>query len=90
MAVGEHRLRSRRRGFHALAALIVLAGFYLRVADTILAPVTLRDGRGGMANSVTYLLLAGNLADGNGFSVDEKLALPDAACMPGDPGRHTL
>jgi hypothetical protein len=72
MAVGEHRLRSRWRGFHALAALIVLAGLYVRVADPILAPVTLRDGRGGMADSVTYLLLAGNLAAENGFSVDRK------------------
>jgi 4-amino-4-deoxy-L-arabinose transferase-like glycosyltransferase len=70
MPVGEQRLRSRSRGFHALAALIVLAGLYVRVADPILAPVTLRDGRGGMADSVTYLLLAGNLAAGNGFSVD--------------------
>ena len=72
MAVGEQRLRSRSRGFHALAALIVLAGLYVRVADPILSPVTFRDGRGGMADSVTYLLLANNLAAGNGFSVDQQ------------------
>jgi hypothetical protein len=72
MAIGEHRLRSRSRGFYALAALIVLAGLYVRVADPILSPVTSRDGRGGMADSVTYLLLANNLAAGNGFSVDRQ------------------
>ena len=72
MALGRQHLRSRLRGFHVLAALIILTGVYVRVADPILSPVTLREGRGGMADSVTYLLLASNLAAGNGFSVDRQ------------------